>query len=110
LPQTKTYQPCALLLSLQTLHAQSPEKWEYCQITYQTGGFNTKTTVAVDYGARVVKALGKAEVLRDSTGSDVFKSPIDALNFLGGQGWECFSTYQSVDIGRFQICLFKRRM
>ena len=99
----------ALLFAFQFVHAQDVERWEYCQIYYQTGGFNPKTTVTVDYGERTIKALGKAELLRDSTGSDTFKSPIDAYNFLGEQGWECFSTYSSAEFGKLQYCLFKRR-
>jgi hypothetical protein len=78
-------------------------------IYYQTGGFNSKTTVTVDYGERTVKALGKAELLRDSSGNDTFKSPVDAFNFLGDQGWECFSTYLGSEFGKLQYCLFKRR-
>lgn len=96
----------ALLFAFQFVHAQAVERWEYCQIYYQTGGFNSKTTVTVDYGEKTIKALGKAELLRDSTGSDTFKSPIDAYDFLGDQGWECFSTYSSAEFGKLQYCWY----
>lgn len=98
----------ALLFAFQIISAQS-ERWEYCTINYQTGGFNSKTVVTVDYGERTIKALGKAEFLRDSTGNENFKSPMDAYNFLGAQGWECFSTYSSSEFGKLQFALFKRR-
>jgi len=97
----------ALFLSLQTLHAQSPDRWEYCQITISPGGFNSETRASVDYGDKIIKALSKSPMLTDSAGSEFFKSPIHVFNFLGYQGWECIETQSSQSKG--QTCLFKRR-
>ncbi len=105
----RTFLTLALILALQTVHAQVVERWEYCMVYYQTGGFNSKTTVTVDYGDKTIKALGKPEILRDSSGNDTFKSPVEAFNFLGAAGWECFSTYLGSEFGKLQYCLFKRR-
>lgn len=92
------------------IFAQSAEKWEYCSIWHQTGGFGSKTTVNVDFGDKSLGSFGKAQVLKDSTASDSFKSQMDALNFLGSSGWECISVFESKnDLAPMRYYFFKRR-
>lgn len=101
----------ALFFSIQFVHAQVVERWEYCQIYYQTGGFNSKTTVTVDFGDRVLKGSNRNDSMKDSTGTALeFKSPVDAINYMGNQGWECFSQSVVNPLGVYmEVFYFKRR-
>lgn len=100
-----------LAFTLSTLPAQPTPvgKWEYCQITYATNSFNSSTTVTVDYGDKVTKALGGKSTLQDPTGADQFKSPIAAYNYLGELGWECFNTLAGAEFGKLTVAMFKRK-
>ena len=100
-----------LVFTLFTLPAQTTpvEKWEYCQITYATNGFNSSTSVTVDYGDREMKAFGNKNELKEPTGADQFKSPMAAYNYLGELGWECFNTLAGPESGKVTVAMFKRK-
>lgn len=101
----------ALILALQSVHAQTVERWEYCQISFITSGFGSKSAANHDFGDRVLKGSNRNDSLRDSTGSVIeFKSPVDGLNYMGERGWECFSQSVVSPAGVFmEVFWFKRR-
>ncbi|MBL7827828.1 MAG: hypothetical protein JNJ57_14455 [Saprospiraceae bacterium] len=81
-----------LAFFMYALQSQTIERWEYCQVSFQANGFNSKTKIKYDFGDRVSKGTDRDESLKDSTGTTLkFKSPVDVLNYLGEMGWECFS-------------------
>jgi len=90
--------------------AQQLEKFEYLEISYLVGGFNSKSTVSVDRGEKVINSFNKAPILEDSTGKTEFKTPMAAFNFLGSQGWEAIHFYtRKFDSIETQFVVFKRR-
>ena len=101
----------AMLFAFQLIHAQGVERWEYCQISFIIGGFNSKTSVNYDFGDRVLKGSNRNDSMKDSTGTALeFKSPVDAINYMGNQGWECFSQSTLNQLGNStDVFYFKRR-
>jgi len=96
---------------LHAAHSQTIEKWEYCQISVPFGGFNSKNYAMYDFGDRVIKSSNHNDGLRDSTGQIEFKSPIHVLNYLGENGWECFSHSQENGLAqeKLDVFYFRRR-
>lgn len=72
--------------------------WRYADLTYPTGGINTKAKVQVDYGES--SGWFKAsEMLEDESGKAIkFKSPVDALNWMSARGWELVQSYQTGEV------------
>lgn len=97
----------ALLFAAQCAYSQ---QFEYLTASYVVGGFNSKTTVTIDSGDKVLGSFKKSNILEDSTGKSEFKSPVSALNYLGSLGWEAINFYtQSVGGVNTQFVVFKRR-
>ena len=101
----------ALCLAIQNLHAQAVERWEYCQISFITSGFGSKSAANYDFGDRILKGSNRNDSMRDSTGNVIeFKSPVDGLNYMGQRGWECFSQSVVSPAGVYmEVFYFKRR-
>lgn len=72
--------------------------WRYAAIDYSVGGFNSKSTVVVDYGESVQGFVHKSDVLKDENGNTIkFKTSVDALNWMGERGWELVSVSKDVE-------------
>ena len=70
---------------------------EYCQLTSRPK-LNGRYVVSIDYGQQ--QKLISENLFRDASGKAVeFRSAIDALNWLNGQGWELMSTFVLVEDG-----------
>lgn len=70
---------------------------EYCQLMARPK-LNGRYVISIDYGQQ--QKLISENLLRDAAGRALeFKSPIDALNWLNGQGWELMSTFVLVEDG-----------
>lgn len=79
------------------------EKYIFCQIvgTAKPFTFNTQLTISIDYGQE--RKFWKDERLRDENGKvQSFNSMIDALNYMGNQGWEFAQAY-TVTMGNTNV-------
>lgn len=80
---------------------QTTPKYVYCEIVGTTNMTHTKVTIKIDYGqARKVFADTR---LNDEDGRvKKFNSMIDALNYMGKQGWEFEQAY-AVAMGNVHV-------
>lgn len=70
---------------------------EYCQLSARPR-LNGRFVISIDYGQQ--RKVMSTNLFRDAAGKAVeFNSPVDALNWLNGQGWELASTFVLVDSG-----------
>lgn len=86
----------ALLVALssfgQTSDTLSVKPWVYCEIVGISKLFSTKLDVAVDYGQ--ARKFFSDQRIRDEEGKiKNFNSMVDAMNYLGEQGWEFVQAY-----------------
>ena len=86
---------------------QEPVKYEYCQIVGTSGLLTTKVKIEVDYGQEVsFFNQYKKRVVRDDSGKQMkFNSMIDALNYMGTQGWEFVQAY-AITMGNTNVYHF----
>lgn len=85
-----------LLLSLIALvgYAQAPYKAYAELLGYQKGLFSNKIKVRVDFGQDVSFWKQGDMMLVDENGKDiVFNSMVDAMNFMGKNGWSFVQAY-----------------
>jgi hypothetical protein len=67
--------------------ASAQIKYAYCEIIGTSNLMGTKVSIVVDYGEQV--KLTKPNWIKDDEGKiQKFNSMIDALNYMGDQGWE----------------------
>jgi hypothetical protein len=73
--------------------AQDSEKVEqYCKLVVTPRLLSTKVTIAVDYGEE--RSVWKDNRLKNDDGKLIkFNTEIDALNYLGKQGWKLVNAY-----------------
>ena len=68
------------------------KSWVYCEIVGSTKLFSTKVDVSVDYGQ--ARKFFSDQRIRDEEGKiKTFNSMVDAMNYLGEQGWEFVQAY-----------------
>ena len=73
-------------------YGQQTPKFIYCQIVGTEKMLSTKVTIAVDFGQKM--KIFADNRMKDETGKPlVFNSMIDALNYMGKQGWEFSQAY-----------------
>ena len=92
---------------------QEPVKYEYCEILSTSGLLSTKVKIEVDYGQEVsFSNKYEKRVVRDESGKQMkFNSIIDALNYMGNQGWEFVQSYALADdISNVYHFLMKRNL
>jgi hypothetical protein len=83
---------CIMLITLTQAPAQDVPKFVYCEIVGTEKLLSTKVTITVDFGQRM--KLFADNRMKDEAGKPlVFNSMIDALNFMGKQGWEFAQAY-----------------
>lgn len=81
-----------LLFSQENQTSKNGEAYIYCEILGTQKFLSTKVTVTVDFGQNT--RFGEDTRLRDETGKViVFNSMVDAMNWMGGQGWEFVQAY-----------------
>lgn len=79
------------------LFSQEPAKFDYCEIVGTAKLLSTKVTVQIDFGQGT--KLFADNRYKDESGNPIsFNSMIDAMNYMGKQGWEFVQAY-AVTIG-----------
>lgn len=82
------------VITLKSYSQNKAEKVEqYCIVGCLQSIGRKGITINIDYGNRYSNAFGLFE-LRDSTKRPIrFKSDVDALNYMGKQGWKLVNAY-----------------
>ena len=82
----------AVFFSL-SMYSQTNPKFVYSEIVGTAKFMSTKVTIEISFGQRV-KTFNDNRMKDPQTGKAiVFNSMIDALNFMGKQGWEFAQAY-----------------
>ncbi len=85
-----------LLLAMVGAFAQSQdENRVYCELVGSPGLFSSKVKVTIDFGQETSFWKGsKDQQLVDADGNDIkFNSMVDAMNFMGKNGWKFVQAY-----------------
>jgi hypothetical protein len=87
---------------------------EYVQIVGTSKVLSTKLTIEIDFGQRTkFFSSGKETILKDEKGKSLdFNSMIDALNFMGENGYE-FINAHTITVGNqnvYHFILRKKRV
>lgn len=85
-----------LLLAMVGAFAQSQdENRVYCELVGSPGLFSSKVKVTIDFGQETSYWKGsKDQQLVDADGNDIkFNSMVDAMNFMGKNGWKFVQAY-----------------
>jgi len=107
----KYFHTIAALFIVIHLNAQQKETIEqYCAMKTYWGGFLTEATIEIDYGQEGF--TGFRNRLKDTiTGKIIkFKSPVEALNYMGKQGWKLVNTVSNSTDNSSYIYIFKKEM
>ena len=71
---------------------KSDSKFVYCEIVGTQKLFSLQVTVSIDYGQE--RGFFEDNRMRDESGKvQSFNSMVDALNYMGGLGWEFVQAY-----------------
>lgn len=82
-----------LLLALPFItFSQDTTQYVYCEIVGSEKMFSNKINIVVDFG-QYMKVFADNRMKDESGKPRVFNSMIDALNFMGKQGWEFAQAY-----------------
>lgn len=80
------------LFAQENTDSKNGDSYIYCEILGTQKFLSNKVTVNVDFGQNT--RFGEDTRLRDETGKViVFNSMVDAMNWMGGQGWEFVQAY-----------------
>jgi hypothetical protein len=72
----------------ETVSATAQEEYTYCQIVGTRQLMTNKVTIEIDFG-QASTWFKNTRILRDENGKPItFNSMIDAMNYLGRDGWE----------------------
>ncbi len=83
----------AVLFFLPLMAQEQTPKFVYCEIVGFQKLLSNKVTVRIDLGDKM-KAFANNRLIDQKTGKPrVFNTMIDALNFMGKQGWEFVQAY-----------------
>ena len=79
----------------QTTTDSIKSKFMYCEIVGTGSLFSTKVKIEIDYGQEVsFWNQSDGRTLKDDSGKAIkFNSMVDALNYMGTQGWEFVQAY-----------------
>jgi hypothetical protein len=73
-------------------NAQTEKVEQYCEVVGMARPFSTKVNIVIDYGE--AKSVWKDNRVKNEDGSvKKFNSMIDALNFLGTDGWKLVNAF-----------------
>jgi hypothetical protein len=82
----------ALMLFAFVSNAQTEKVEQYCEVVGMARPFSTKVNITIDYGE--AKSVWKDNRVKNEDGSvKKFNSMIDALNFLGTDGWKLVNAF-----------------
>jgi hypothetical protein len=82
----------AFILTAFISNAQSEKVEQYCEVLGMSGAFSTKVTINIDYGD--AKSIWKDNRVKNEDGSvKKFNSMIDALNYMGSEGWKLVNAF-----------------
>lgn len=98
-----------LLASVHSYAQDSTKVEQYCQVTATGRLFSNKVTIDVDFGEE--RSIWKDHRLKDEDGKlKKFNTTIDALNYLGKQGWKLVNAYPVTNTNgvSFYHYLFKK--
>lgn len=70
---------------------QAEPKYVYCQVTAQEKFMSKKVNVELDFGQKM-KYMADNRLKDDKGNAIKFNTVIDALNYMGKQGWELVQT------------------
>lgn len=88
-----------LLLSL----TGSAQQKVYCELISVWGLRNTK--MIVDFGTRDFNGRWREHIIVDEDGEEIiFKSSMDALNYMSVAGWSLEEVYEHIDDGNGRTC------
>ena len=74
------------------VHAQQ-QNYVYCQLVGTGKLFSSKVTVQADFGQQTT-FWKEVDYIKDENGKKInFNSMVDAMNFMGTQGWEFVQAY-----------------
>ncbi|MCK9305131.1 MAG: hypothetical protein PHP30_07500 [Bacteroidales bacterium] len=80
------------LFSQENNQIKNRDSYIYCEILGTQKLLSNKVAVTVDFGQNT--RFGEDTRLRDETGKVIiFNSMVDAMNWMGGQGWEFIQAY-----------------
>jgi hypothetical protein len=113
LPFTSFAQVGLLPSNTPLLDSTSVNEYMYCEILGTSKFFSNKVTVQIDYGQQTSFWRGgwDMRLLDEQTGrAQSFNSMVDALNYMGGNGWEFVQAY-TITIGQQNVYhwLLKRK-
>ena len=84
----------ALFICSSLFCQEEVKNYTYCEIVGTSNLMQTKVKINVDYGQAVNIWKANANRLKDEEGKVIkFNSMIDALNYMGSQGWEFVQAY-----------------
>ena len=73
---------------------------QYCKLTASTKMFSNKRYITLDFGDKEQKWLKDYRLRDQQTGkAKEFNSVIDALNYMGAQGWTLVNAFPMADDG-----------
>lgn len=82
----------ALLTGMVWAQEFQEPKYVYAEIVGQSGFMSKKVTITIDYGQ--IESIWQDARIRDEDGKvKKFNSMVDAMNFMGGLGWEFQQAY-----------------
>ena len=85
-----------LFVTSTLIFAQETVKYDYCEIVGTSRLLSNKVTVQIDFGQKT-KFFSDKRFKDESGKSIVFNSMIDAMNFMGNQGWDFVQAYAITD-------------
>lgn len=102
----------SLLLTVQFSSAQDSATIEqYCSVQVFWNAFTNEASIAIDDGSKEEAITLFGTRLRDSSNRIVrFKSRVDALNYMGKQGWKMVHVVSSNTDNTGHIYFFKKEV
>jgi hypothetical protein len=89
-----------------TSHVQ---KYQYCVLQGLLKMMSVRETLSIDFGEAGLRGLDAATRLTIEEKVKSFSSKVDALNYLGGFGWEFVSGYSSaISSGMVQYWVLRK--
>lgn len=81
-----------ICLSTTLISAQDNTKFDYCEIVGTSKLLSNKVTVEIDFG-QATKFFDDNRYKDENGKVIIFNSMIDAMNYMGKQGWEFVQAY-----------------
>ena len=89
------------LVSLSCLAQDNERNYAYCQIVGTKSILSSKVTIEIDFG-QARKLFADLRLKNDAGKAIKFNSMIDALNYMGAQGWEFVQAY-AITVGNSNV-------